>query len=185
MIAFKDNWIFWIFWPEKCRWTTFWQGGQHFRVARPAGGRLFWRVWNTVLVIGMMLKPPKNRTPWNVSLNNSVTQWGSETKSHQMFHTSRHFYDLIFSQICSENICYWEEVVTINVLQGATEFHFLTVDWGTTFWPRGQGCQKYVYINFEKWPLVAEFKLKILKKQTQQQIQSFDVDFVHSWILSS
>ena len=47
MTAFKVNWICWIFRPEKCGRTTFWQGGQHFRVACPAGGRLFWRVWNT------------------------------------------------------------------------------------------------------------------------------------------
>ncbi len=33
-----------------------------------------------------------------------VPQWGSETKSRQMFHNSRHFQDVTFSQICSGNI---------------------------------------------------------------------------------
>ncbi len=40
----------------------------------------------------------------NLSSVNTIAQWGSETKSRQMFHTSRHFYDVTFSQICSMNI---------------------------------------------------------------------------------
>ncbi len=39
------------------------------------------------------------------------SQWGSETKSRQMFHNSWHFYDVTFSQICSGNItslCFYQ-----------------------------------------------------------------------------
>ncbi len=36
--------------------------------------------------------------------DDNSSQWGSETKSRQMFHTSQHFYDVTFSQICSMNI---------------------------------------------------------------------------------
>ncbi len=40
---------------------------------------------------------------WPIFLYSS-SQWGSETMSHQMFHASRQFYDVTFSQICCGNI---------------------------------------------------------------------------------
>ncbi len=55
-----------------------------------------------------------------------VTQLGSETKSRQMFHTSRHFHNVTFSQICTGSItrlCFYQldaEEILLYQNQGVT-----------------------------------------------------------------
>ncbi len=46
-----------------------------------------------------------------------------------------------------------------------------------TFWPSGQRCQKYVHINFGKWPLVAELKIKITKSWKGNFSMKFTCNF--------